>query len=362
MSQMLKNITYSKDRHNVKFELHGVHVSIANAIRRVLLVEIPIIAIDRDSISFRAEDNNINTSNFHDQFLIHRLSFVRLKIDHTKADPIKFDILIANPDSHDLPFVNSSDDHIDFTSNDLIVTYDGQIQDSSKIFIDNFLIARLKPGQQLKATMAVNQRAVRIPDLDPSAILAKTRYHYQPCRIKFCYKTPHHDNQTIMTPDDELRYYGHEQKTPKAFVFEICSFKSPLFSPQNLMQSAFEVILEKLQRVKQLVENKDNAKNNQDFFSLNADPVLNNTLVMRLSGEGHTLGNMLAEQMRTILQKQFPSDENFISYQKVHPLEEALILKIKLSANSKISHSALIGQTCSELADIFHKLEKFWHH
>ncbi len=53
----------------VKFELRGVDLSIANALRRVMIAEVPTMAIHHVTV-------NGNTSVLHDEYIVHRLGLV----------------------------------------------------------------------------------------------------------------------------------------------------------------------------------------------------------------------------------------------------------------------------------------------
>ena len=65
----------------LEFDMVGVDAAIANALRRVLLAEVPSMAIEKVFI-------NNNTSIIQDEVLAHRLGLIPIK-----ADPRKFNRL-----------------------------------------------------------------------------------------------------------------------------------------------------------------------------------------------------------------------------------------------------------------------------
>lgn len=67
------------DGDTLQFDLVGVDASLANAIRRVLIAEVPTMAIEKVFVMN-------NTSIIHDDVLAHRLGLVPIK-----ADPRKFE-------------------------------------------------------------------------------------------------------------------------------------------------------------------------------------------------------------------------------------------------------------------------------
>lgn len=341
---MFKNFRISKDLQDLHFELHKVDLSIANALRRTCLVEVPIAGIDRDSISFRSEDNNINSSSFHDEFLSHRIAFSRLKIGTQEVDD--YEMSICDKKDHDLPFTNSTDDIVDYTAFDMIVKKNGAVVKSSDVLLYDGIVARLKPNQQLKASMTINARAVRAQDTEP-------RYHYQPCRVKFCYKNERHADGKMMTPDDELKYIGHNNRTPEGYVFDICGFGSPNQATPDIVTDALTIIR---QKVAQLIMNIEASS-----IDKSADTVLENTMFYRVPFEDHTLGSMAAQKCREFLDVNGKSNKNFVAYQKVHPLEAMLLIKLKIDGEKvNMSHDAVFASAMKLLLKELDALEKNW--
>ena len=58
-------------RYETKFELYSTDLAIANALRRIMISEVPTMTIDLVEV-------RENTSALHDEFLAHRLGLVPL--------------------------------------------------------------------------------------------------------------------------------------------------------------------------------------------------------------------------------------------------------------------------------------------
>lgn len=339
---MFRNFKEESDGQKLAFQLEGVSLSLANALRRTCLVEVPIVGIDRDSISFRIEDNNINTSSFHDEFLIHRISYARLKIDPSEIKD--FSLKICDPRSNDLPLTNQTDDIVDITTNDIIVEKNQIRIHASDVFLGRDLLARLKPNQQLKADLSLNIRAVRSPGIVP-------KYHYMPCRVHFSYANPKHDTKKIMTPDDELNYHGCENKTPKAFVFEIHGFGSPQYPTSKIFLDAIDVLYKKIENV--LAYFKDESDVKFDDISRISDERWENAINYKIKNEDHTLGHLLAEACRKKLCEMGHSTKNFVAYQKTHPLEPMLSLDIRIDPkfSQKFTADDVLNRGCHQILE-----------
>lgn len=64
---------------DIEFDIIGIDASIANALRRILLAEVPTIAIEHVWIA-------VNTSIIQDEVLAHRIGLIPLKVDPNKLD------------------------------------------------------------------------------------------------------------------------------------------------------------------------------------------------------------------------------------------------------------------------------------
>ena len=78
IDQLKINIT-KLNENDIEFDIIGIDASIANALRRILLAEVPTIAIEHVWIA-------VNTSIIQDEVLAHRIGLIPLKVDPNKLD------------------------------------------------------------------------------------------------------------------------------------------------------------------------------------------------------------------------------------------------------------------------------------
>ena len=72
-SNKIKILEHS--RYSVKFELLQTDLSVANALRRIMISEVPTLTIDLVEV-------RENTSALHDEFIAHRLGLVPLQSEN----------------------------------------------------------------------------------------------------------------------------------------------------------------------------------------------------------------------------------------------------------------------------------------
>ena len=88
MNPALSNI--SEEGYLYKFTLTGVNVSVANAVRRTILSDIPTVCINTENYETNQCDIQINTTRLHNEILKHRLSCVPIHMRELDILPGKY--------------------------------------------------------------------------------------------------------------------------------------------------------------------------------------------------------------------------------------------------------------------------------
>ena len=154
-------IVTRKEEFELEFDLIGIHASVANALRRVLHVEVPTMAIETVFVIK-------NTSIMDDAMLSQRLGLVPIKVDAEKFDfrahneePTDLNTIVfklqkectLNPDASP----NEIDPNIKYinhtvVSGDLVWSPAGDqatLFESIKPFHDDIVLTNLTPGQTI---------------------------------------------------------------------------------------------------------------------------------------------------------------------------------------------------------------------
>ncbi len=146
----------SLSEDTIVFDLVNVDVSIANALRRIFIAEVPTVAIETVFI----EDN---TSIIQDEVLSHRLGLIPLKVDPSKleeyirgAEETNMDTLVINLNIECPPHSNSSSGERTNRVYSSHLTWN-PMDEQEKLFPDgvfpvhdDILIAELSPGQSIR--------------------------------------------------------------------------------------------------------------------------------------------------------------------------------------------------------------------
>jgi len=170
MNPKLNNI--SEEGDVLRFTLHGLNVSLANAIRRTILSDIPIVVIETDSYETNQCTIHANSGRLHNEILKQRLSCIPIHTkklrddDEGKALPGNYCLeLDMKNDGENMVFVTSGDFRLRNKSDSKLLTKD----EMNTLFPDLFPVnsitrshidfARLRPkmgegipGEQLKLT------------------------------------------------------------------------------------------------------------------------------------------------------------------------------------------------------------------
>lgn len=257
-------LTDSNDEQGerVKFALSNVDLALANSLRRVMISEVPTLAIDWVSME-------INTTVLHDEFIAHRLGMVPLtsdlvsKFDYSRdcscngfacdgcAVPLTLDEQCEDDDTkvvttkHLLSELN--DEHqgsvIPVTSR----RSKGEYEEQSHI-----QLVKLRKGQRLKLRALARkgtgkEHAKFIPvcgmgfEYDPDNALRHTTYEYPEQWPKSEYSKLKDDDKKF-----EADYDPHAQ--PSTFYFNVES--TGALPPEDIVTTSVNVLVTKLQELR----------------------------------------------------------------------------------------------------------------
>lgn len=164
----LKINIISSDDEAMVFDLIGVDTAFANALRRILIAEVPTMAIDKVKL-FQ------NTSILQDEVLCHRLGLLPVKVDprlfsyHEDGKPAsEKNTLVFTLDvkctrkaqGADLPLDETYDNHTIYSKAMAWVPQGKQasvLAEAPRMVHDDIIIAKMRPGQAIEAECHVKK-------------------------------------------------------------------------------------------------------------------------------------------------------------------------------------------------------------
>ena len=360
--------------NRITFKIKDIDLSIVNAIRRIILSEIPTIAFAFDVTNKTNNDINIhkNTSALHNEFLAHRISLLPICVSED-------DINTFESDNKTFKLVkkNTTSEIVNVTSKDIMIYNEKneplndeaikKIFPPSPITGDYILITKLKPnlyspkdGEELdiecKASKNIGMTHARWSPVSQSSFinsideeLAKKAYEEKIASKELTDA----EKQAIFRQFQTLEQYRHFKKNkfdePNAFDFTIeteCALR-----PTYLFHQAILILIDKLH---QFIKNIDDEK---VIKIKNLAPAF---FELEVINETYTLINVL--QANIYNNNRGTHILEFIGYYNPHPLDNKMMLKIKFYDKTTILKDAqlFMTQNCKVIIDELTKYADEW--
>lgn len=354
----IDSISISNNERKLVFNINNIDVAYVNAIRRVILSEIPNIAIAYDP--YKPDESDIifkkNTSVLHNEFVGHRISLLPLhlsreEIDNFDPNNYKFQINVKNKSTSLLEITT---DDVKPINNTTINVRD--IFPHDPITGEPILITKLKPN--IKNSEEGEELIVEF-----TARRGIAKQHSRWCPVSTCTYFNILDEVSIEKAKDNIdskalhafntidkyrifkkNVYGEAN----AFTFTIeseCKLKA-----KDILDMAFEVIERKIESL------KDTSK--YDIKPLVSEH--NNMYMITIHDEDHTLGNVL----QTYIYNKYVRESkkaliSYVGYYQPHPLENTVVLKIQF-IDDKTDVLVILKTIFNELAQEFKNIKTVW--
>jgi len=151
----------------IKNDKSEYEIALINALRRILLVDLVSVNIDRDSVKFYE-----NTSVFCDDFLTHRLSLLPLQVEELLKMNIEEIEILCDVKNDDVTIVNVCPKDFKVLQNDKEIN-------NKKIFIlEDCLFARLKYGQRLSFSCQLKKGTSK-KNTSAFSLVSKAVYYFE---------------------------------------------------------------------------------------------------------------------------------------------------------------------------------------
>merc|ERR1719498_1644035 len=144
-------ITDQPNENHVAFDLKGIDPPVANALRRILLAEVPTVAVEQVNLWQ-------NTGVLHDEVLVHRLCLIPLNVDAEELEWRKSDEEMSDKNSvlFKLHVKCEQGTKSVYASDFQWTQIDGSTRKFKKVpapVHGDILITKLRPGQEIECEM-----------------------------------------------------------------------------------------------------------------------------------------------------------------------------------------------------------------
>ena len=311
---LIKNITDSGKFLN--FDINDIDVGFLNSLRRIILSEIPNIAVNFDSYDIANNDIlfHKNTSVLHNEFTGHRISMIPLCFDENEIEtfyPINYKFTINEKGKK---IVTTKDIKIYDSDNNLYPeSFHAKIFPFDPITKDHIIITKLKNEDEV---LDVTFRA-RVG-------IAKTHARWSP--VSICTFFNNLDNKLVETErknsvdlnkfdtiDKYKLFLKNEYGEPNSFNFTIES--ECRLSALYIFKKAIAILNSKV----------ESCFNNHKIELVDPDSHL---YAITVVGENHTIGNLI----QVAIFNNFVRNEkivDYVGYVQPHPLEDTIVFKIR---------------------------------
>lgn len=352
--------------------IKGVPVSMANAVRRVILCNIPVLAIDEKDVKIKT-----NTGPLHCEFVSHRLSLFPISLQRLQEEEVEVAPQVGggfgqDQDDYDYgPNAGAASAAAD-TSVYTVPVADYKIQER---FTFTFSVKNEAPTL---AVMEVSTDNIRVFDMGKDvtakmlSVIFKDKYlitKLKPkemieCEFKLSSGTPTQHARWQAVNTISYRYLVPADNTPTSIMtYDKISLREeqagPGPGPQGFMfyiekgvlamttvcQQALEIIKDKILAFSKFVEMRNKA-----WWCVKDEMV-----EFEYLNETHTVGNLIATYGLLL----FP--DAFIGYRITHPLENKILLRFKFAAEPVEQHFENIQRICDKITkDCNVLLTFFW--
>ena len=360
MNPNISNISEEGDVY--KFTLSGINVSLANAIRRTILSDIPINVIKTDNYLDNQCNISINTTRLHNEILKQRISCIPIHIKELDLLPDKYilEVDVENNGSNTI-YVTTEDFKIRNKNNDNYLT----IEETRKIFppcqkTNSFIdFARLRPkisstipGEHIKLTAEFSVGTAK--DNSMYNVVSKCSYGntLDPLKISEFWEQYEQKLLTEKMTKEEIEFQkknfylldAQRHFIPDSFDFVIQTIG--IYDNKEIVKKSCIIIQNKLIELIKAIES--------DTIPINySETTMDYCFDIILENEDYTIGKVLEY---LLYEKYYVTDKvfSFCGFKKFHPHNTDSVIRVAyVSANDKNMVKQHLRLVCIDASELF---------
>ena len=362
MDPSVLDLTESKD-NTLTFTISNINCSLANALRRVILANIPTVVFRTSPYEKNDATFHINTSRLNNEILKQRLSCIPIHISDMEIDLNDYimELDVKNTGETTI-FVTSGDFKIfntatnKYLSDDILSTIFPPDPITNR-FID---LCRLRPkisdnipGEHLKLSCKFSKGTAE--ENGSFNVVSTCSYGNTPDPVKIEegkalklaeLREKYEDESVIKSYlDDWLNLDANRLFVPDSFNFKIESVG--VFSNKAIVVKAIYIIIERLQKITSIYSSQNN-------LIVNSDTTIPNAFDIILENEDYTIGKILEYFLYTTYYLGSQS-LSFCGFRKPHPHINKSIIRIAFKEQTEKNTVAEYLVSAVDLGIAFYK-------
>lgn len=359
--------------NRISFHIHDVPLGLVNAIRRIVISEIPNVAPSFQPYDPSAHDIqiSINESSIHNEILGHRISMIPIhftseEIDTFTPDQYKFVITKQCTGSEPL-YVTTNDIQVfDVNGQELSQKFRDRLFPLDPITRDPIIITKLKPnlfkldqGEKLELSYTARlQTAINNSAWCPVSLAA---FNFvvddAKCKVELASRLAEVPNTDVKKQEEVTKLF---ETLEKQRFYKVNKYEEPNdikftiesecgLTPDYLFYKAIDVLKSKLTELL-----------SKEKYKITSNNTTTNMYTIEISEEGHTLGNFI----QTFIYDQYIRDGynsgvTYVGYTIEHPLTKKLLLKLAFSkVNPDIE--SFIREFTTRSIELCDDIQKTW--
>jgi DNA-directed RNA polymerase alpha subunit len=370
--------------------INNAELSFINSIRRIILAEIPTAGFYFDPTDVEHNDIKItkNTCALHNEFLGHRISLVPLHFDENEInefEPKKYKFILKKQNNtYESVKVTTKDfEIVDENNKKYSQEFHDKIFPSDVVSKDHILLTKLKanlydevspPRGEMVDLECYPSISTAMKHARWSAVsncsfgntvdeaLAEKQFadHMQQFEEELGRKATTKEREQRLKRFNTLEVFRcfKKNKYDEADTFNFTIETETRLRPSYLFFKACKILIEKVEKF------QNNLKNNIDTVKISALTGVENFYQVEVKHETFTLMNVLQNIIYNISFREGKVANNpieYIGYYQPHPLDDVMVLKIKLKQFDDviINKDYLSGLLVDYSSEIIQRLQAF---
>ena len=370
MDPVVKNL--SEDASALYFTLEGVEMSIANALRRIILSEIPTVVIETDTYEKNQCNILINTGRLHNEILKQRLSCIPIHTTHLrdtedqKALPGNYQLMVdVKNDTDNIIYVTTEDFKLRDKKTGTVLSHEEQEKLFPGLFPKNVQtqsyidFARLRPkvgieieGEQLSLIADFSVNIAKESSM--FNVVSKCAYGNTPDKDKAVtvwdkveakLRADGETDSDIKFQKENFRILDTQRHfIPNSFDFVIQSVG--VYDNREIITKACVVLQNKFIDMVQMVDSGV-------VSILTSETTMDHCYDIHLEDEDYTMGKIIEYLMYTkFYEKQ--GVLSFCGFKKFHPHDTKATVRVAFKTkNEKSMVSNLLREVCVDAQQVF---------